>query len=651
MVKISYICIIALGLCCALFLCPAPASAQHEKSGTNSGGAGTAQDSLQNEWSLYSYGLFYKNLALEGGGDAAAAENLDLALSFFRKALEKGESPDRVHNQISDCYYHKGQPDLSVQHARLSIQANKNNPYPYLRIYRIMLVKKDNEKAARILEDFCAVRPYSVYMKYELGGHYYSRLHDLDKSEKIFQDIVRLSATRPVQDYYLKNSYGYLGFISYKKHKLKRASRYFQKAHDIDGEDTETLFFLAHISMLYNDLDAAEKYSAKYLQLTDENHQIHSILGRVYYLKEDPRAVYHLGMVKDSQTVEGLMAGALYHELLGHDSQALGLIDVAVQVQPKEIPLYLALARISLRKNRADEAFKQYYTAGVLMYTARLYGLAAVNLERADALKKDVSDVHYYIARCHEEMGDYYSAIRHYRKVNDMKPSSILSLHIGYLYGVKRDYNTAMSWFGAVAAREPKNPQAYFYSGIVSLWKERFGDAEMHLKNALALEDTEEPYYFYLAVTMEKTNRLHKAIDYLKLAIKRDDKSARSLNYLGYLYAENNMELDRSQELIEKALKIEPKNGAYVDSLGWVHFRKGNYKMALEKLLMAEKILIREKSPDPLVYDHIGDTYHRMGEFRRAIEYWNKSVKLEKNEAIERKILHLQKLIKKEKNS
>jgi tetratricopeptide (TPR) repeat protein len=64
----------------------------------------------------------------------------------------------------------------------------------------------------------------------------------------------------------------------------------------------------------------------------------------------------------------------------------------------------------------------------------------------------------------------------------------------------------------------------------------------------------------------------------------------------------------------------------------------GDYKLALKNLLMAERELNRSKTPDPVVYDHLGDTYEKMGNIRKAVNYWEKSIKIKKDGKIENKI-------------
>ena len=109
-------------------------------------------------------------------------------------------------------------------------------------------------------------------------------------------------------------------------------------------------------------------------------------------------------------------------------------------------------------------------------------------------------------------------------------------------------------------------------------------------------------------------------------------------NYLGYLYADKNLNIDDAYILIKKALEIEPDNGAYLDSLGWVFYRKGDYNLALKNLLLAEERLEETSSQDPVVYDHLGDTYIKLNNKDRALFYWEKSLKMEKNKSIEQKI-------------
>jgi hypothetical protein len=72
----------------------------------------------------------------------------------------------------------------------------------------------------------------------------------------------------------------------------------------------------------------------------------------------------------------------------------------------------------------------------------------------------------------------------------------------------------------------------------------------------------------------------------------------------------------------------------------------GRYELALAKLLEAEKQLDRSRTPDAVVYDHIADTHRKIGNYRMAIDYWRKSLEVEKNGRIELKIKEAEKYLR-----
>ena len=107
------------------------------------------------------------------------------------------------------------------------------------------------------------------------------------------------------------------------------------------------------------------------------------------------------------------------------------------------------------------------------------------------------------------------------------------------------------------------------------------------------------------------------------------------MNYLGYMWAEHAMKLDQARELIEKAVKAEPKNTAFLDSMAWVLFKLKQPKEALPYALKAAEL---SEQPDATVYDHIGDIYAALKELDKAREAWRKSLSVEKNEEISKKL-------------
>ncbi|MCX7661500.1 MAG: tetratricopeptide repeat protein [Candidatus Omnitrophica bacterium] len=95
------------------------------------------------------------------------------------------------------------------------------------------------------------------------------------------------------------------------------------------------------------------------------------------------------------------------------------------------------------------------------------------------------------------------------------------------------------------------------------------------------------------------------------------------LNALGYLYAENGINLDEAEILIKKALEFEPNNGAYRDSLGWVYYQKSQLDLAIKELERAAELL-----EDPVIYEHLGDAYFKVGQILKAKDCWSKALEL-----------------------
>jgi len=110
---------------------------------------------------------------------------------------------------------------------------------------------------------------------------------------------------------------------------------------------------------------------------------------------------------------------------------------------------------------------------------------------------------------------------------------------------------------------------------------------------------------------------------------------AEALNYLGYMWAEKGTNLAQAQVMIESALKQEPDNTAYLDSLGWVFYQQGKYREALKNI---QRAIDLDKEPDATLYDHLGDVQAALKEFDKARASWRKAQSLEPKPEVQRKL-------------
>ena len=201
---------------------------------------------------------------------------------------------------------------------------------------------------------------------------------------------------------------------------------------------------------------------------------------------------------------------------------------------------------------------------------------------------------------------------------------------VKFLAEARRRFSGApeIVYYLAIAQREAKQTQR-----AVATFEEALREAQLDQDN----EIVNAKFYFNYGVTAEQAGLYDKAADLLQRSIALDPaNAAEAYNYLGYMWADLGMHLDEAEEMIQRALQIDPNNGSYLDSLGWVEFRQGKFDQALADLLRAAKNMDRE---DPIVFEHIGDTYLKLHRVPEALESWQKAFELDpKNKKLAEKI-------------
>ncbi|NLF23227.1 MAG: tetratricopeptide repeat protein [Lentisphaerae bacterium] len=128
---------------------------------------------------------------------------------------------------------------------------------------------------------------------------------------------------------------------------------------------------------------------------------------------------------------------------------------------------------------------------------------------------------------------------------------------------------------------------------------------------------------------LDEAGRTEEAEALLLEALAAHPGSAQLQNHLAYFWSVHNRRLDEAEALVRRALAQEPDNGAFLDTLGWIHYRQGRYAEALEQLLLAA----RTEGDDPTVMDHLGDVFLALGRRAEALVYWRRSLRLQPDAA------------------
>ena len=149
-------------------------------------------------------------------------------------------------------------------------------------------------------------------------------------------------------------------------------------------------------------------------------------------------------------------------------------------------------------------------------------------------------------------------------------------------------------------------------------------------------------FYFTYGAAAERAGLPEQASRLLLRSIELDpENSAEALNYLGYMWVDRNQNLEEAGTYIQKALALRPNHPAYLDSLGWWHFRKGQYEDALREIRKALDKIKREDASE--VYDHLGDILEKLSKPEEAIAAWKVAVELDPSmPEVQKKIRQLQ---------
>jgi len=280
------------------------------------------------------------------------------------------------------------------------------------------------------------------------------------------------------------------------------------------------------------------------------------------------------------------------------------LADIYLRTNRKE----LAAAQLEAIKREFPTNPNVYFVLGGLAADDRRWDDAAAYFENSIRLNPDFEQAYYELAGVRVSMGRAADAITLLEKARaKFKPAFILEYYTGLARMQLKEYPAAVQ---ALMAAE----------GIAR-------DAEPARLNT--------SFLFQLGAATERAGQREKAVEYFRKCLEQTPDFAEALNYLGYMWAEHGENLAEARKLIERAVKIEPDNAAFLDSLGWVLFKQGD---AREALGWMEKAVAKASEPDATLHDHLGDIYAALHQTAKAQEAWRKSLTIENNDTIKAKL-------------
>lgn len=227
-------------------------------------------------------------------------------------------------------------------------------------------------------------------------------------------------------------------------------------------------------------------------------------------------------------------------------------------------------------------------------------------------------------------LGDIYESMNSYQRSIDaydaidktsvLKPNADLEVAVNLQRLEKKD--EAKARLKALIATDPKDYEAQVTLGNLYRNNEEFAPAAEAYNAAIALIGKPErenwTVFYYRGIAFERTKQWDKAEPDFRKALELEPDQPMVLNYLGYSMVDKKINLTEAIAMVRKAVELKPNDGYIVDSLGWAHFRLGEYEEAVKQLERAVEL----KPADPVIADHLGDAYWRIGRQLEARFQW-----------------------------
>jgi tetratricopeptide (TPR) repeat protein len=253
------------------------------------------------------------------------------------------------------------------------------------------------------------------------------------------------------------------------------------------------------------------------------------------------------------------------------------------------------------------------------------------------------ADVHKQIAGIYMRTERFKEAIPHLQAALSITKGSATEYGaLGRMMIESKEYEVSVKFLTEAAYLFPESPDFPFLLTFSLGNLERWDEAIVQFKATVALSKEAQPqllnegFYFRYAAAHERLGNFKEAEELFRKTmelIARNDPNGENVeftatvyNYLGYMWIENDMNIDEAGELIKTAAELQPDSGAIADSLGWFYFKKGKFEQARDELIRAESLI---EEIDAVILDHIGQAYYQVGEKDKAIEYLEKAVELE----------------------
>ena len=499
--------------------------------------------------------------------------NLNNAADLFAEVIRKDGGNHAAMYELANIYASQKKYSDALFFSRSAYKLDPKNEWYALSLGEILQKNGKFDESAAVYEQLIKDYPdrLDYYFEWASALIYANKLNDaikvLDRVEA--QVGVNKDVVMQKQRLYMQ-----LG-------KTDKAIAEVQKLIDADPKDAQAFGMLAELYQNIGQQDKALEIYNKVLEVDPENPYIHLSLADFYRSNgEKEKSIEELKKAFGNKKLDidtKIQILRSYYALIElhpeMNDQALEMSKILIETNPDEPVAHAVYGDFLVQDKQYEKALAEYQLAKKLgakdfAITQQLMFLQS-RLQQWDSLA----------AESEEAIGDY-----------------------------------------------PDQPLAYFFNGVAKSQQKKYNEAVKSLNSGVKLivdnKPLESQFYSSLGEAYNELKDFEKSDENYEKALGLNAKDANVLNNYAYFLSVRGDKMDKAEQMSKESNELEPDQGSYEDTYGWIMYKQGKYSDAKT---WTEKSLSHGSDKSATVLEHYGDILYKLGDLSKAFEYWQKA--------------------------
>jgi tetratricopeptide (TPR) repeat protein len=506
------------------------------------------------------------------------SETVSRAIEQYREIHRLDPTDAESALWLARLYRLKNEHDKAEEVLRSVLKNDPENEAAVEQLTQLLMDEGKAAEAVSLLEGITAHSPSPVLL--DLLGDAYTQAHELAKAEQAYRKAAELDPSE------LSHQRG-LGQTLLAEEKYSEALSVYRKLSDLVPDDADVYLRIAQIYRELHQLDKAEEILLKARQ----------------YAPGSLEVMYNEAMLYQAQ---------------GRYQDAIRVLSDAVTGIKSQAPAAPSRRRsLAILYQQLGQLYRDTQNYQAAIYTFEELGHLGEEEDRRARML--IMDTYRSAKDLAKALQTGKEALAKYPADPSIRASQAL------LLGENGQTEDAVKILRAQLHGNQGDRDTYLNIAQVYERGRRYKEAEeaAHAAEVLPGQPRDkEMVWFLLGAIYERQKFFDRAEEQFKKVLAVNPKNAQVLNYYGYMLGDLGIRLDEAEALVQRALKEEPFNGAYMDSLGWIYFKEN--KLAASETTLRKAV--QRESHDATIHSHLGDVYAKTGRSELAAAEWEKSL-------------------------